>query len=65
MDRFIGRGEGNLFFWLVENRGFDALEKDKYIGKLYDDNLCYFRCLVRYLGYSLKNFERKIGEFVI
>ena len=45
VDRPIGRGEGNLPTWLVENRGLDALERDERTGKLYKDNLCYFRCL--------------------
>jgi len=59
VDRPIGRGEGNLPTWLVENRGLDALERDERTGKLYKDNLCYFRCLSRYRGRSLKNLERK------
>ena len=46
-DRPIGRGKiaGQLPKWLVENRGLDALEKDKRTGKVYADHLCYFRCL--------------------
>ena len=47
-DRPIGRGEkGKLPKWLIENRGLDVLEKHKNTGKLYADNLCYFRCLAR------------------
>ena len=44
-DRPIGRGKiaGQLPKWLVENRGSDALEKDRQTGKLYADHLCYFR----------------------
>ena len=54
-DRPIGRSKitGQLPKWLVENRGLDALEKDKKTGKLYADHLCYFQCLARYLlGHS-------------
>ena len=63
-DRPIGRSKiaGHLPKWLVENRGLDALEKDQRTGKLYDDHLCYFRCLARYRGCGLKNLERKTRE---
>ena len=62
-DRPIGRGaKGKLPKWLIENRGLDALEKDKLAGKLYADNLCYFRCLARYQGCGLANLERKTKE---
>ena len=53
---------GQLPKWLVENRGLDALEKDQRTGKLYADHLCYFRCLARYRGCSLKNLKRKTQE---
>lgn len=43
----------------MENQGLDTLEKDKRVGKLYTDNLCYFRCLAQHQGCSLKNLERK------
>jgi len=59
VNRPIGRGERKLPSWLVENRGLDALERDKRTGKLYNDNLCYFRCLLRYRGCNLKNLKRK------
>lgn len=45
-----------------QNRGLDALEKDKNTGKLYADHSCYFRCLARYWGCGLKNLERKTQE---
>ena len=53
---------GQLPKWLVENRGLDALEKNKNTGQLYADHLCYFRCLARYRGCGLKNLERKTRE---
>ncbi len=57
----IGRGQ-QLPKWVVENRGLDALEADKNTGRLYKDNLCYFRCLGRYQGCNLKNLERKTKQ---
>ena len=63
VDRPIGRGKkGKLTKWLIENRGLDALEKDQRAGDLYAGNLCYFRCLARHQGCSLKTLERKIKE---
>lgn len=63
VDRPIGRGKkGKLPKWLSENRGLDALEKDKRSGNLSLDNLCYFRCLARHQGCGLKNLERKTKE---
>ena len=64
-DRPVGRSKiaGQLPKWLVENRGLDALEKNKNTGQLYADHLCYFRCLARYRGCGLKNLERKTREF--
>ena len=49
-DKPIGHGKfaGQLPNWLVQNRGLDALEKDKNTGKLYADHLCYFQCLARH-----------------
>ena len=63
-DRPVGRNKiaGQLPKWLVENRGLDALEKDRQTGQLYADHLCYFRCLARYRGCGLKNLERKTRE---
>ena len=60
-DRPIGGGKiaGQLPKWLVENRGLDALEKDRQTGKVYAYHLCYFRCLARYRDCGLKNLERK------
>ncbi len=63
VNRPIGRGERGTFpKWLVENRGLDPLEKDKNTGKLYNDNLCFFRCLARHQGYGLKNLETKTKQ---
>ena len=63
-DRPVDRNKivGQLPKWLVENQGLDALDKDRRICQLYADHLCYFRCLVRYRGCSLKNLERKTRE---
>lgn len=62
VDRPIGRGEeGYLPKWVVENRGLDALEKNVK-GKVYGDNLCYFRCLARYRGKEVNNLERLTKE---
>lgn len=58
VDRPIGRGgEGYLPRWVVENRGLDALEKNTK-GKVYGDNLCYFRCLARFKGEKLPKLEK-------
>ena len=63
LDRPIERGDkGKLPKWVVENRGLDPLEKNYNTGKLYNDNLCYFRCLARHLVCSLKNLESKTKE---
>ena len=66
-DRPIGRGNitGQLPTWPVENRGLDALEKDRRTGKLYANHLCYFRCLARHRGCGLKNLERKTQEWCL
>ena len=56
-DHPIGRGK-SLPSFVIENRGLDALETDKNTGELYEDNLCFFRCLARHRGCNLKNLER-------
>ena len=58
----IGRGggdEGILPSSLKENRGLDALERSLQTGKVYKDNLCFFRCLARHKGFNPKNLEKK------
>ena len=55
----IGRGGCFLPSFIVENRGVDGLEKNHQTGKVYDDHLCYFRCLARHKGFELKNLEKK------
>ena len=60
-DQPIGRGK-RLPSFIVENRGIDALETNHQTGQLYEDNLCYFRCLARHKGYHLKNLERKAKQ---
>ena len=54
----IGRGK-RLPAYIVENRGLDGLESNYHTGRVYEDNLCYFRCLARYKGFHLKNLEKK------
>ena len=55
----IGRGGFFLPSFIVENRGVDGLEKNHQTGKVYDDHLCYFRCVARHEGFDLKNLEKK------
>ena len=54
----IGRGK-RLPSFIVENRGLDALESNYNTGQVYEDHLCYFRCLARHKGFHLKNLEKK------
>ena len=54
----IGRGK-RLPSFIVENRGLDALESNYHTGQVYEDNLCYFRCVARHKGYQLKSLEKK------
>ena len=54
----IGRGK-RLPAYIVENRGLDALESNYNTGQVYEDHLCYFRCLARHKGFQLKNLEKK------
>ena len=60
-DRPVGRGKitGQLPKWLVENRGLDALEKDKKTGKLYADHLCYFSMLRAIPELRFEKFGKK------
>ena len=55
----IGRGGFFLPSFIVENRGVDALERNKQTGNVYEDHLCYFRCLARHKGFEVKNLEKK------
>ena len=63
-ERPIGRGKiaGRLPKRLLEYRGLDAPEKDQRAGKLYADDLCYFRCLAQHQGCGLKKLERETQE---
>ena len=45
----IGRGK-NLPHYIIENRGLEALNCNKNNGKLYNDNLCFFRALALHNG---------------
>ena len=53
----IGRGQ-SLPHYIEENRGIDALDSNRQTGKIYSDNLCFFRALALHNGCHLKNLER-------
>ena len=56
----IGRGGDDILpSYLKENRGLDGMERNRQTGKLYEDHLCYFRCLARHKGFEVKNLEKK------
>lgn len=61
LDQPIGSG-GHLPDYIANNRGLDALEKDSNSGRLFNDHLCYFRCLARHKGCGLKNLEKKTKQ---
>ena len=58
----IGRGK-NLPHYIVENRGIEALKCNKNNGKLYNDNMCFFRALALHNGCHLKNVERDTQHY--
>ena len=53
----IGCGQ-DLPPYLKNNRGIRRLVRNKRNGTLYQDNLCFFRCLALDDGYTIRNFER-------
>ena len=56
-DHPIGWGK-YLPGYIVENRGIIPLDRDIRWGKLYEDHLCFFRCLALHNGWHTKNLER-------
>ena len=58
----IGRGQ-SLPHYIVENRGIDALDRNYRTGKIYSDNLCFFRALALHNGCHPKNLERDTKHY--
>ena len=58
----IGRGQ-SLPHYIVENRGIDALDRNYRTGKIYSDNLCFFRALALHNGCHTKNLERDAKHY--
>ena len=56
-DNLIGRGS-HLPGYIAENHGIAPLDRNRQTGKLYQDNLCFSRCLVLHNGSHTKNLER-------
>jgi len=53
----IGRGK-SLPHYIVENRGIVPLDCDKRTGRVYNDDLCFFRAFALHNGCHTKNLER-------
>ena len=47
----------------MENRGIDALDRNYRTGKIYSDNLCFFRALALHNGCHTKNLERDAKHY--
>ena len=58
----IGKGQ-SLPHYIVENRGIDALNSNRQTGKIYSDNLCFFRALAVHNGCHPKNLERDAKHY--
>ena len=61
-DHPIGRGK-YLPGYIVENLGITPLDRNVQIGKPYEDNLCFFRCLALHNGCHTKNLERDTKHY--
>ena len=61
-DHPIGRGS-QLPGYIAENHGIALLDRNHQTGKLYQDNLCFFRCLTLHNGYHTKNLERSSKHY--
>ncbi|KAJ7361945.1 hypothetical protein OS493_014592 [Desmophyllum pertusum] len=57
-----GRGT-DLLDYLAENHGLVALDRNHNNGKIYSDNLCFFRALTLHNGCHLKNPERDTKHY--
>ena len=58
----IGRGT-DLPAYLAENHGLVALDRNRQTGKIYIDNLCFFRALAVHNGCHPKNLERDAKHY--
>ena len=58
----IGRGS-DLPAYLAENHGLVALDRNQQTGKVYNDNLCFFRALAFRNGCHTKNLERDAKHY--
>ena len=58
----IGRGT-DLPAYLAENHGLVALDRNQQTGKVYNDNLCFFRALALHNGCHTKNLERDAKHY--
>ena len=58
----IGRGT-YLPSYLAENHGLVALDRNRNNGKVYSDNLCFFRALALHNGCHQKNLERDAQHY--
>ena len=58
----IGRGT-DLPTYLAENHGLVALDRNRQTGKVYNDNLCFFRALALHNGCHPKNLERDAKHY--
>ena len=61
-DHPIGRGS-HLPGYIAENHGITPLDRNRNTGKLYKDNLCFFRCLALHNGCHTKNLERDTKHY--
>ena len=61
-DHPIGRGS-HLPGYIAENHGIAPLDRNHQTGKLYKDNLCFFRCLALHNGCHTKNLERDTKHY--
>ena len=58
----IGRGT-YLPSYLAENHGLVALDRNRNNGKIYSDNMCFFRALALHNGCHPKNLERDAQHY--
>ena len=61
-DHPIGHGS-HLPGYIAENHGIAPLDRNRNTGKLYQDNLCFFRCLALHNGCHTKNLERDTRHY--
>ena len=56
-------GQGQLPDFLLKKDSLYHLVRNRHTGKLYDDNLCAFRCLALHRGHDIKSIERPAHAF--